>query len=611
MIYLPFILTLWLMINSVAFGQTNESNTTTVIVPVQIDHMFIRQIMVSTLFTGPNETMRVFDDGSGCNYLELSTPQVSTMDHLIRIKTDAKARFGQRIGQQCLILFSWNGQIESFESLFIENNRPEVKARVVQSNLLNNEGQPALGNNILWQRINQRVHPQLESVVLDLTQIQTVLRQVLPTLLNQQQLERIALLVNSLSIVEASINEQGATISFAMNVPNSQKPIPPLPETALTHQELQHIDLLFQALDSFITLIVKQAAGDTLVTETRQTLLGILLDVRHDIIIALQTTTTQQDPVREIFLDTWQRLAPLLRQIARRQKTVEQTVNYLSFVTAADALKTIDAIGTEINVEISSDGLKRLARILVPHLAEPLQWQPEVDDQLREIFGFEPLSPTTPSSWQQYFNEFFIPSAMANTAIDPEIVKRLNKWIPKKQNLATYLPLVDYVLRYQTQQHLNQAKLNQQFHSIYHALVPATAWQESCWRQFVNRKGKRVPLQSGAGAVGIMQIVPRIWRGFYHPNHLKWDIIYNIRAGSEILMRYLQRYAIRKKEHIKTGNLDNLARATYAAYNAGPRKLTRYRQANATARQKRVDKTFYERFIAVKQNRALEVAKCY
>ena len=49
-------------------------------------------------------------------------------------------------------------------------------------------------------------------------------------------------------------------------------------------------------------------------------------------------------------------------------------------------------------------------------------------------------------------------------------------------------------------------------------------------------------------------------------------------AGSEILIHYLRDYAIAKGEHTATGEIDNLARATYAVYNGGPGHLRRYRK---------------------------------
>ena len=68
----------------------------------------------------------------------------------------------------------------------------------------------------------------------------------------------------------------------------------------------------------------------------------------------------------------------------------------------------------------------------------------------------------------------------------------------------------------------------------YRRLVPATAWQESCWRQFIRRGGKLVAIRSRVGSVGIMQVNERVWRGVYDRKGLVGDIAYNTRAGAEI-----------------------------------------------------------------------------
>ena len=73
---------------------------------------------------------------------------------------------------------------------------------------------------------------------------------------------------------------------------------------------------------------------------------------------------------------------------------------------------------------------------------------------------------------------------------------------------------------------------------------PTTALIESCWRQYVVRGGKVTYLRSQSSSVGIMQINQRVWRGFYDIERLRWDTAYNIRAGSQILARYLKDYAI-------------------------------------------------------------------
>ena len=121
----------------------------------------------------------------------------------------------------------------------------------------------------------------------------------------------------------------------------------------------------------------------------------------------------------------------------------------------------------------------------------------------------------------------------------------------------------------------------------------------------------RVPVQSGTGDVGMMQINPKVWRGFYDLQGLRWDIVYNARAGADILQHHLVNYAIEKDEHRVTGSVDDLARATYAAYNGGPRQYDRYRRTNAPAHAKKIDELFRDKYQAIKREGEMAVVACY
>lgn len=110
-----------------------------------------------------------------------------------------------------------------------------------------------------------------------------------------------------------------------------------------------------------------------------------------------------------------------------------------------------------------------------------------------------------------------------------------------------------------------------------------------CWRQYVVKDDKIVPLRSSSGDVGIMQVNERVWRGFYDQQKLRWDIDYNSNAGAEVLMNYLVRYAVRHGEQNQPGGMVNLARASYSAYNGGPRQVSRYRRDDVPATHQKID----------------------
>ena len=146
---------------------------------------------------------------------------------------------------------------------------------------------------------------------------------------------------------------------------------------------------------------------------------------------------------------------------------------------------------------------------------------------------------------------------------------------------------------------------------VYQNLVLATAWQESCWRQYEIKNKKIVTLRSRSGDSGLMQINERVWRGLYNIQKLRWDTAYNANAGAEVLHRYLVKYSLKRGEHKQQGGLDNLARSAYSAYNSGPDKTSRYRDPKAPAAHKKIDAAFWTKYQAVKQGKELQVADCF
>ncbi|HFE37333.1 MAG TPA: lytic transglycosylase domain-containing protein, partial [Gammaproteobacteria bacterium] len=341
--------------------------------------------------------------------------------------------------------------------------------------------------------------------------------------------------------------------------------------------------------------------------------LEILFDARYEIVKILEEPNNSGvDPVRILFLDTWRSISPVIRQLFERQNDQVFAMHLVSFVTANDALASIDQYGPELGLDISVDGLRRLARLLNNDPAlEPLQLDNKMDPELRKFFGIPAVDEKSQNEMNMLWLDYFVTPAFASGKLPRKLTSKLNNWVPKKREISQYLPMVKKVLTAVGQSQLRRKKLNRKFRRVYQNLVYAAAWQESCWKQFVAVKGFRKPMRSRSGDLGLMQINPRVWRGFYDMHKIKWDIVYNANAGAEILMHYLTRYVIKNKEHIKTGKIDNLARAAYSGYNGGPRQYTRYRKMKIPRKLKRIDQAFYKKYRAVRDRGPLAVKSCY
>lgn len=639
------------------------ARATDVRVPMRLDYGFMRELLVSRAYTDPEQTARVFSDGVGCNQVILLRPEVGESERRLRVTSDVDASFGTLVLGVCLFPVSWQGRIESLLEPSLDPGVPIVHFRVVDSSLRERDGGPAGAAAALWDWVKRYVHPRLERLEVDLAAPVADLRAVLPLFLPEQDASRAQSLVDSLGLASAAVGPAGVTVELLVTPELGEaEPPPDAPEPALTPEEIARFETALARWDGFVTFVVKQAGAASTDPALREQLLEVLLDARYALIEALeQPERLGPDPVRPLFLETWKRLAGVLRELGPSLGD-RDALRWLGFVAAADALEALDALGPEMNLEISADGLRRLARVIAPdESGDPLATPAAVDPALRDALGFDaPLPPpepnpevepsdvapsddTTPGEEEPGEDEeptqlgppetsrlpsllraFLDPArwltgvahaatvpAETATGLSRDELARLNRWVPAREDLAEYLPLVRTLLRATSAETARVKSLAPGYRKLYGDLQLATAWQETCWRQYVRRQGKILPIRSRAGAVGLMQVNARAWRGFYDGGGLNSDVAYNARAGSEILLHYLVDLAIARGEHRHTGGAENLVRAAYAAYNGGPRHLSRYRNERTAKGLRKIDESLFRKYEAVRNGRELEVARCF
>jgi hypothetical protein len=645
--------------------------------PIRLDDRFLTLELQRNAFTDPDGKAHVFSDDGDCNSLVLLEPRVESETGALRVRSAGEAHFGVSAGGRCLLPLSWHGQIELIEEPRLEHGSPVVRFVATDSRLLDDDGTEPLFSGTLWRWVKDYVHPRLEARI-DLTEPVAQLREVLPAFGVGEPGGPLDAALAQVSLDDVELSDGVVLVRVRIPVPDQPAtratPQPQGTVEPLSPDELRRWQQALEQWDAFLTFVVKITGGDTQVLALRRTLLSILLDERYALSDALASPDVRvHDPVRPLFLRAWARLAPALREVADGLPA-DQALRYLSFVSAGDALEALDQLGPDSGIEISADGLRRLARLMVPSSSEdPLAFAPGVDPQLRELFGFGPplpapeenadveadvdasagnaaaasASPATGStpvvsgtpdaspiptpdastspdartttvpppspdaSSTSWLWRVLGDTAWAAEPPDPDVAKRLNAWAPTRADIAEYAPLARRLLDSVTTWLLERHEIDPAHVAVFRALVPATAWKESCWRQYVRQGGKLVTLASGAGAVGIMQVNVNVWRGFYDVGGLKRDVAYNARAGGEILSRYWTDYAVPRGEAKKGGGVDALARATYAAYNGGPGELTRYRDKRVTKRERVVDTDFFVKYQRMKAGDDLAVVDCY
>jgi hypothetical protein len=620
-------------------------------VPLRLDFAFLRELLLARTFTDPDQTARVYTDGVDCNRVTLREPELARAGERLRVTSRLEARLGTLLVGYCLFPVEWRGTVAAELEPRLEPDRPVVHFAVVETRV-QREGEAEETTGLLRDWIERYARPRLELLTLDLAAPMRDLAAVLPLFLAERDAASAQALVQSLALDRPTVTDTGMAVELRLTPPERATPLRPEgPAPALSDEELARAEAALARWDGFVTYVVKHAGERTENAALRERLLEVLLRARYRVLEVLeQETPAQPDPVRPLFVETWQELADVLRELGPTLGDRE-ALRYLGFVASADALAALDSLGPEMNIEVSSDGLRRLARVLAPdETGDPLATPEGVDPALRRALGFEePLPEPEPNpelepepdegepppapppvgappesslwprlrAWLADPSGWLVSSAHA-ASLPVEIaglsradLARLNRWAPRRAELDEYLPLMRALLRGVSAEVAKSKSLPGAYRQLYFDLQLATAWQETCWRQYVRVRGAIQPIRSGAGAIGVMQVNARAWRGFYDPKGLAGDVAYNGRAGSEILLHYLVDLALARGEHQREGGASNLVRAAYGAYNGGPRQLTRYRDPKTGERARAVDADLFEKYEAVRTGRELEVARCF
>jgi hypothetical protein len=597
-------------------------------VPLALDYRILEQALAEQFFTEADKSVTAFKDSSGCNSLVLSEPQVGGTDEgMVRLLSTMTARTGTPLGDTCRLAKTWSGLVETLQTARVDPQLATVSFSVVDSRLLKADDQSDALPRFLRKWINDYVHPRLGAVSIDLEPGLSGIEELLDVAIVNPEADPagesppVALQIEDIRPSAAAL-----TAILSAQVADAPPGWTPPVEKPLTEEELARWDEAWQAWDGFATWLVKTLALSA-DPELDQALAEILLEARYELRDALAKDDRDRDPVRDLFLSSWERLAPLLGNV-QLGLPGSRALPFAAFVGGANALQALDQLAPHLGVRLDQHALRSLARVLVPGVSDyDLRYDTTLDPELRELLGLDPdfeeaQEPdqeadrdADPESGEEsdgmllMLLNWLVPSSHA-AQIPPDLARQLNGWVPARKEIDRYLDTMQVLLDVIAEAERGKGKVPAEYFGLYDALLRATAWQESCWRQYVLRNGAVEAIKSSAGSVGLMQVNVHVWRGVYDVDAIANNVGYNARAGNEILVHYLVDYAIRKKEHEINNDPENLVRATYAMYNGGPRHRSRYRDPKVSASLKKIDDSFWLKYHAIQAEGSKAVRPC-
>ena len=611
----------------------------TVALPITIDYPLLRALVVATAFGGPAETLVVLDESRGCRRIVVSPPDYSGENGLIRSEFQVSLRLGAALGDACLAPIDWEGILVLHQRPRIEPGGWTLAFDTVSSQVLDRQRQPARLVGLVWDMVQTHVYERLADIRIDLAPPVAELKAFLTELFPAADVLRAQDLAASLRAAGVTADAAAVRITLSGVVAEVVDEAPGEPAEGaprpLSEVELAGFTANWQAWDAYLAQILKALAGRDLSEADRQVLLDVLLTTRHGFSQGLTEKSLAQDFVRAQFAWAWQQLAAVFRR-ALNAGPSSSLLGYLAFFTASDALTALDQIGPSLGIDVSRAGLIHLVRLLgCEPDAEGVDCE-VIDAELRTVLGLGPpledpgpafdgegleggWPPETPAgppaAEQGPVGMFFFPQAWAAAAPKQDSLAEIRGWTAPYTPGEKLLGRLRKLLAAAADRTLKKRPSDLRSAPFFRRLVVATAWQESCFRQYHVKNDKLVYLRSYNGSsVGLMQINERVWRGLYDLNRLRWSIRYNALAGCEVLDLYIAKYI--------EGNPKNRARAAklsderfagllYGMYNGGPGDFGRFLERSRTGRYHRSDTLFREKYRWVKAGSWQKAGSCF
>ncbi|MGZ5006567.1 MAG: hypothetical protein ACXWE9_00660 [Methylobacter sp.] len=344
---------------SLLFTDTGMANQLSI--PLQIDYSLIKKVLLSQLYTGKDNSAELWNDKQGCSYLKLSNPDVNGKNGQIQLLNEVRARVGTGMGGQCITILEWAGVLETFQQPTLDSGHSVLSFPITSATAYDHEGHH-LTINKLQDLITRVAEPRLAAVKIDLNESRRNIEQTLAHFLPKDNAAEVKEILKSLRFSDITAGDNGIGIKLDLDAP--AKKVVKKPVAAFSEAEQKQWQAAWQQWDTFLSSAIKQAADDTKSPELRETLMEILMNSREAFQAGLKEHDPEHDPVRLFFADTWERLAPVLKTIANELPAI-QGLRYITFIAATDVIYELEKLGAPFGLDISSDGLRTLARMLI------------------------------------------------------------------------------------------------------------------------------------------------------------------------------------------------------------------------------------------------------
>lgn len=372
-----------------------------VTVPLTIDYLTLGAALKRQIYDAPGGRAILWHGANDCEFLYAENPRfVQSGAATVGLESDGELGLGVPLAGKCVNPISWKGIIAIGAT---PNLTPDLTLmfRVSDINLYDRRHLKSLIVGRGFDLIKDNFIPRFETFRFDLRAPIEEFRALAEEAAPPGEAGRFRQALATVHGVGPAIAAgDGIRVTLGLTVPPLPAAQPTAASAPLTPAELAAWDEQLDQWDAFIVFAIKQIGSTAAGQQLRSSLLNLLLDGRYRLTQAMDRPPAPggPDPVRVLFLDQWRRLGDVVRTAAARGQLGDRALEFLSFVSAGDALMAFDQAAPALGARISAADLRRLARIMAPQsTADPLQFNYQEDPELQRIFGFTP-PPLTPDT---------------------------------------------------------------------------------------------------------------------------------------------------------------------------------------------------------------------
>ena len=302
---------------------------------------------------------------------------------------------------------------------------------------------------LIWNLSKRYLHTRLERFSYDLGASRSTLVELLRRTAPAQQTALMEQALRAIQVREPIIDKSELVVPLALEIPDAwlaARAPPALSSAPLSEAELEALERALEPWDAFLVYSLRQIAGDSDDSTLRQRLFTLLLDSRYRLVALLSgDAPTAGDPVRTLFLETWNELRGVLADAQRSRVIDPSLLRYTLFIDGGDALTALERAAPGLDMRVSPESLRQIARSLRPSdAADPLAYDWAVDADLRKLFNVEePEQPPAPSPGRSWL-DIFVRRAYAASE---DALPALDRWVPTRDELAAYETRVNDLLQ--------------------------------------------------------------------------------------------------------------------------------------------------------------------